>query len=297
MTQQEIRKKFDEIVTFAEVEQFLDMPVKHYSSGMYVRLAFAVAAHLEPDILIVDEVLAVGDIQFQKKCLGKMEGVVKEGRTVLFVSHQISAVNQLCHSIVWLDKGTVVNSGAKEVVLPKFLAFGLSDTALVTVEEPKTATGFFFSKISVLDHRGSPSTQLDAKASFSVRLHYEVSEPLADVEMAIRIKTIDGVSVFTTTYSDYSDLSKMTKKPGFYIASVQVPALFLMPGCYTISVHAFQFKGYFHLLHGLDAILRLEICETGTKVAKYNDHKNIGVVLVDFPWEDRVARGMAKTPV
>src|ERR1700722_20358111 len=111
MSRAEITRKFDEIVAFAEIEKFLDTPVKRYSSGMYVRLAFAVAAHLEPEILIVDEVLAVGDLQFQKKCLGKMEDVVKEGRTVLFVSHQIAAINQLCQKIIWLDNGNIVDYG------------------------------------------------------------------------------------------------------------------------------------------------------------------------------------------
>jgi lipopolysaccharide transport system ATP-binding protein len=105
MRKAEIDKKFDEIVAFAEIEKFLDTPVKHYSSGMYVRLAFAVAAHLEPEILLVDEVLAVGDAAFQKKCLGKMEDVAKEGRTVLFVSHNMGAITRLCERSLWLDEG------------------------------------------------------------------------------------------------------------------------------------------------------------------------------------------------
>lgn len=117
MTRQEIKCKFDEIVNFAEVEKFLDTPVKHFSSGMYVRLAFAVAAHLDPEILVVDEVLAVGDIAFQKKCLGKMEKVAKEGRTVLFVSHNMGAIRSLCESAIWLDNGQIVKKGpADEVV-------------------------------------------------------------------------------------------------------------------------------------------------------------------------------------
>ena len=143
MTRSEIRTKFDEIVAFAEVEKFLDTPVKHYSSGMYVRLAFAVAAHLEPEILLVDEVLAVGDVEFQKKCLGKMEGVVREGRTVLFVSHQIAAVNQLCRRIVWLDKGTVFDYGETDTVLPKYLSTGLSDAPVVRFQATKKIHQYF----------------------------------------------------------------------------------------------------------------------------------------------------------
>ena len=111
MGKQEIARKFDEIVSFAELEDFIDTPVKHYSSGMYVRLAFAVAAHLEPEILLVDEVLAVGDIRFQKKCLGKMGDVARAGRTVILVSHQLNQIRRLCHRTVWLDAGTIQKAG------------------------------------------------------------------------------------------------------------------------------------------------------------------------------------------
>ena len=117
MTKAEIRKKFDEIVAFAEVERFLDTPVKRYSSGMYVRLAFAVTAHLEPEILVVDEVLAVGDLQFQKKCLGKMQEVGKSGRTVLFVSHNMAAVKNLCRKAICLSQGTIIHDGEVDQVI------------------------------------------------------------------------------------------------------------------------------------------------------------------------------------
>lgn len=127
MSRQEISRKFDEIVDFAEVEKFLDTPVKFYSSGMYVRLAFAVAAHLEPEILIIDEVLAVGDVAFQKKSLGKMSRVAKEGRTVLFVSHSLGAVSQLCEKVLYLENGKVVKYGPKDQVLP--LYFGSTSSS------------------------------------------------------------------------------------------------------------------------------------------------------------------------
>ncbi|MEI2582820.1 ABC transporter ATP-binding protein [Scytonema sp. PRP1] len=125
MSKAEIKKKFDEIVDFAEVEKFLDTPVKRYSSGMYVRLAFAVAAHLEPEILIVDEVLAVGDTQFQKKCLGKMQNVASEGRTVIFVSHQMAAINNLCSSCIMLQKAELIFDGKTEYAIQKYLKSGI----------------------------------------------------------------------------------------------------------------------------------------------------------------------------
>src|SRR5271163_2157183 len=120
MSKRDITRKFDEIVAFAELEKFIDTPVKHYSSGMYVRLAFAVAAHLEPEILLVDEVLAVGDINFQKKCLGKMGDVARAGRTVVLVSHQLNQIRRLCHRVLWIDAGVVRESGATAIVVGSY---------------------------------------------------------------------------------------------------------------------------------------------------------------------------------
>ncbi len=133
MSRDDIRRKFDEIVDFAGVEKFIDTPVKHYSSGMGLRLGFAVAAHLEPDILIVDEVLAVGDAEFQKKCIGKMSDVAGEGRTVLFVSHNMAAVQQMCTRVVWLDKGTLVNDGAVHETLKYYVTAGQETTSSVSL--------------------------------------------------------------------------------------------------------------------------------------------------------------------
>src|SRR4051794_39417906 len=126
MTRAEIRRKFEEIVAFAEVEPFIDTPVKRYSSGMYVRLAFAVAAHLEPDVLIVDEVLAVGDAAFQRKCLGKMENVARSDRAVMVVSHNMATISQLCHRAIWIDRGHVVQNGPVREVVGAYLAQGAS---------------------------------------------------------------------------------------------------------------------------------------------------------------------------
>jgi lipopolysaccharide transport system ATP-binding protein len=142
MTRVEIKRKFDEIVSFAEVEQFLDTPVKHYSSGMYVRLAFAVAAHLEPEILVVDEVLAVGDLEFQKKCLGKIQNVAREqGRTVLFVSHSMAAVTRLCRSAIWLHHGEIMQVGQATRVCSDYLNFGKADETVRTWADLHNAPG------------------------------------------------------------------------------------------------------------------------------------------------------------
>jgi lipopolysaccharide transport system ATP-binding protein len=140
MSKAEIKKKFDEIVAFAEVEKFLDTPVKRYSSGMYVRLAFAVAAHLEPEVLIVDEVLAVGDASFQKKCLGKMQDVSNQGRTILFVSHSMAAIRNLCTKAIYLDNGKVRSIGNTEAGISEYLKLG-AETALINLKDRKDRTG------------------------------------------------------------------------------------------------------------------------------------------------------------
>lgn len=159
MRKKEIERKFDEIVAFAEIEKFLDTPVKRYSSGMYVRLAFAVAAHLEPEVLLVDEVLAVGDVGFQKKCLGKIEDIAQGGRTVIFISHNMGAIRSLCHSAVWLDKGQAVQKGAVDDVVRDYeeeQIHQFKDTATFVKREPEDTIDkrFYFTSVEMLNGNG-----------------------------------------------------------------------------------------------------------------------------------------------
>jgi len=159
MRKKEIEQKFDEIVNFAEIEKFLDTPVKRYSSGMYVRLAFAVAAHLEPEILLIDEVLAVGDIAFQKKCLGKMEDVAKGGRTVLFVSHNMGAIRSLCNNAIWLNDGQILKKGTTDEVVGNYEESQIrrfEDSSYVVERNPEDVKNksFYFSRVEMLNERG-----------------------------------------------------------------------------------------------------------------------------------------------
>lgn len=177
MTKREIRRKFDEIVAFSEIGKFLDTPVKRYSSGMYVRLAFSVAAHLEPEILIVDEVLAVGDAQFQKKCIGKMGDVAKGGRTVLFVSHNMGAVKQLCNRAVLLEGGGIEMDSYTEKVIDKYL--GTSLESLSTFEYAEDALKKVqIRRIDLLDSCGLATNELDACQSFRVAVRYDIREDI-----------------------------------------------------------------------------------------------------------------------
>src|SRR6266478_1956251 len=161
MKKREIVRKFDEIVAFAEVEKFIDTPLKHYSTGMQMRLAFAVAAHLEPEILLVDEVLAVGDAAFQKKCLGKMGDVAKEGRTVLFVSHNMGAVRKLCPKAILLDRGSVECNEVTENVIGQYLTANASHTGhWIQSKEPPDSKGIYLREVSITDGQGTASGTL-----------------------------------------------------------------------------------------------------------------------------------------
>lgn len=202
MSKEEIKRKFDEIVAFAEVEKFLDTPVKRYSSGMYVRLAFAVAAHLEPEILIVDEVLAVGDSNFQKKCLGKMEDVsAKEGRTVLFVSHNMATIKQLCNTAIFLEKGSLKTQGSIQNVMDSYEKSIFSSNKLlapgVLYESfliPKNDV-FWISKIEMLDEDEKSKFLLSTWDYVNFRIHYVAKNKVYQGSGVLSVTTLDNTKL------------------------------------------------------------------------------------------------------
>jgi lipopolysaccharide transport system ATP-binding protein len=233
MSRAEIRKKFDEIVSFAEVEKFLDTPVKRYSSGMYVRLAFAVAAHLEPEILIVDEVLAVGDAQFQKKCLGKMEDVSKKGgRTVLFVSHNMVAVRSLCTKGFLLKNGQISSRGnINEVVNDYQLLFSPSSKSVFDAESELAGNSLIgLNSIELENGNGQGSflitEPLTIKVSFTNK---EISTP---VNINLFFNTPDGTNIFATC-----SIPEVFNKETAYL-KCKIPANFLNDNVYSIDVMA-----------------------------------------------------------
>lgn len=293
MSKLEITRKFDEIVDFAEIEKFLDTPVKRYSSGMYVRLAFAVAAHLEPEILIVDEVLAVGDAQFQKKCLGKMEEVGREGRTVLFVSHNMGTITQLCTKGIYLASGKVIQSGNINSVIGKYLAQGSSNNGKMTlvnnIESIRKKKKLFFKQIRLINEEYIESSELDVRHPFYINFDYEITQPLNNVELSIRIHTSDGISVLTSNQSDSSHgKSLKTRNIGSYEASIEMPGMFLMPGSYMLSIAAHEPMVEMFDIH--EHILLFTITETGTKYAKYNQSREtLGIIITNLPWSEKQA--------
>ena len=236
MHRSEIKAKFDEIVDFAEVEKFLDTPVKRYSSGMYVRLAFAVAAHLEPEILIVDEVLAVGDAEFQKKCLGKMDEVAKrEGRTVLFVSHNMGAIRSLCTTGILLRHGKVVLRSNASDAVNEYLAANDSQGASITWEPARApAAGYIrFRRAFVLDASGEQALDIDSNEAFELCLEYEVLTATSNLRIGFFMQTADGTSLCGSNDEDIS--AGQTVQPGVYVTRCQFPGHVLNAGTFFVG--------------------------------------------------------------
>ena len=238
MTRAEIRKKFDEIVAFAEVERFLDTPVKRYSSGMYVRLAFAVAAHLEPEILVVDEVLAVGDAQFQKKCLGKMHDVsAKEGRTVLFVSHQMGTIRQLCTRGILLNAGRVAKMGSTSEVIDAYVGMHLGgNSSGFSATAASTSKDIAITSACTVNAANEISAYFLHTESITVRISCRVNTWVPNAELRLVVGDSRGRRVFT------SDVALRPPGPGegaMLVADVRIPEQFLRPETYLVTLATF----------------------------------------------------------
>ena len=228
MAKSEIKSKFDEIVDFAGVERYIDSPVKRYSSGMYVRLAFGVAAHLEPDILIVDEVLAVGDAEFQKKALGKMKDVSKkEGRTVLFVSHNMAAITSLCNTAILLNDGRLNSVGTVKQIIDKYLA--VTDNVAIKKYE---GIGVI-KKATIL----SDKNFIEYGDSVAIEVYFETLKLIKSLVLGIVVKDINDIQYFGINNKHYSEIKLNDKDVSSGLISVSIPTLKLLPGFYKIDLH------------------------------------------------------------
>jgi homopolymeric O-antigen transport system ATP-binding protein len=230
MSRREIARKFDEIVAFAEVDRFIDTAVKYYSSGMYVRLAFAVAAHLEPEILIVDEVLSVGDARFQQKCLGKIDDVAKGGRTVLFVTHNMAAVYRLATSVVWLDRGRVKAMGTPRTVIAAYL--GGERRARFVADGGKNVPHVL--EAEICDAAGRPASRVLNTDPVAVRIRYALPRRAPGVVVGIGVLSADGIPLFTTNTNDVE--VALPDAAGEYEARVTIPADVLLVGEYHVAI-------------------------------------------------------------
>ncbi|HMV29068.1 MAG TPA: ABC transporter ATP-binding protein [Anaerolineales bacterium] len=246
MKRSEIESKFDEIVDFSEVSQFIDTPVKRYSSGMYLRLAFAVAAHLEPEILVVDEVLAVGDAEFQKKCLGKMGDVAQQGRTVLFVSHNMSAILRLTQEAVVLNKGQLIMRGPTQEAVDYYLSSGQSQAGERTWdadEVPATSAPFMPISLKVKERSGKIVDTIRSTEKVTVEFEYKLSSPVTGLRVGLYISTMRGEYVFTSFDTDTPELYEKfdSRNAGHYISRAELPADIFNEGRYMVGVNASSF--------------------------------------------------------
>jgi lipopolysaccharide transport system ATP-binding protein len=234
MRRDEIQKHFDDIVSFAQVEKFIDTPAKHYSSGMYLRLAFAVAAHLEPEVLLVDEVLAVGDVAFQKRCVGKMGEVARQGRTVLFVSHNMGAVRALCDQGIVLDNGRIVESGPIGGAIKKYYALASAFETEPAGVQGAAPRGTRFGRVTLSDNEDTTVMQSDG---FEVTTVLHLSKEVGGFSIFCMLGDVHGRGIFDLRENS-SQLGFREIVPGSYRIRVKFPALWLTPGVYALRFKA-----------------------------------------------------------
>jgi lipopolysaccharide transport system ATP-binding protein len=247
MKSQEINRKFDEIVDFAEVEQFIDTPVKRYSSGMYLRLAFAVAAHLEPEILVVDEVLAVGDAEFQRKCLGKMSDVAQRGRTVLFVSHNMSAILRLTEESMVVEKGQLVMRAPTAQAVDYYLSRGFSQEgqrAWTDDEIPAGTEPFRPVAMRTLNPKGNVVDTVRSVEPFTLEIEYDLTKPVTGLRVGIYLMSMRGEFILTSFDTDEPEKyeSMRVRPAGHYLSRCTIPADFLNEGRYVVGMNANSFR-------------------------------------------------------
>ncbi len=283
MTKKEVDFKFDEIVDFSGVERFIDTPVKRYSSGMKVRLAFSVAAHLEPEILIIDEVLAVGDAAFQKKCLNKMEDVGQHGRTILFVSHNMSAITQLCERALWLDEGQYKLIGLSSEVVSSYLCAGVQGRSTWhSAVDSEADREVQLRSCRLLSEDNQPTSVVSFDSPFKIEIIYDVVKHIRDLSVTYKLFNSQGILIFESMDTDLPELKGYTREPGQYLAVCMVPGHLLKPDSYTVSVSSFI--EYVKIIESQEAVLSFDVSEVGYRL---NPGRR-GVVFPAFEW--RVTR-------
>lgn len=284
MNRAEVGRKFDEIVSFAGVERHIDTPVKWYSSGMYVRLAFAVAAHLEPEILIVDEVLAVGDAEFQKQCLGRMSEITREGRTVLFVSHNMQIVRRLCHRGILLERGEVSVDGDIEPVVRTYLSSldTPDDGRRTWYDELLGDDNCRVLEVRVTDENDQPQATYFTSKPVYVTLEFELGTVSPSLSIAIDIATVDGVVVFHTSFRDVPEHAAPRLVEGRNALRCEIPAELLNSGRYVvnlrISLHTIRWIVY------SDGVLHFDVLADHSESLFLLGANRPGVVLPQINW-------------
>jgi ABC-type polysaccharide/polyol phosphate transport system ATPase subunit len=285
MSKQEIGKKFDEIVEFAEMAEFIDTPVKRYSSGMQVKLAFAVATSIEAEILIVDEVLAVGDLAFQRKCFDRMEDLIKrQGKTVLLVSHNIRQVERLCNRVILLNKGRAISDGNANAICNEFYEASDSQistgnsTNLSSANSNEWASGEILLRgIEILDTEGSPITKLKHEQAVKIQLSFEVTQEIRDPVFGIGIHTTDFI--YLATQHSISQLRLDSLKAGLHQLTFEIPSFPFMPGIYSIRAGVAEGKASRTIFYG-ENLFHLQVVSDNTEDRTWNE----GLVSLPGVW-------------
>ena len=293
LKRKDIKNRLDEIIAFAEIEAFIHTPVKRYSSGMYVRLAFAVAAHLEPDILLLDEVLAVGDQKFQRKCLQKMKSVAGEGRTVVFVSHNMQAVTQLCQEALLLDKGSVGAQGAVGEVVKAYIEKNrehMAQGGLLTFKKPQQASGAWFSQIQI-GPQSNAKLQFDIMEAIPVQIQMEVRENFQDLQLLMSISSPEGMVLLVSREPDlHNSLHEgdqrwlnLATSPGSYEVSGHIPAPFLNTGFYELH---FYLIGHHSVVLDTQRGIQIEVSDHHASFSSCVNHKRSeGECVMPLSWQ------------
>jgi len=244
MSKREVDREFDEIVAFSGVERFLDTPVKRYSSGMKVRLAFAVAAHLRPEILIVDEVLSVGDAEFQRKCMGKMEAIGEEGRTILFVSHNMPAVTRMCDRVLIVEQGAVIKDGGPHEVVSSYLTSGKGKTAIKSWDNESSPPGGEIAElrsVSVRGQDGEVCDSADIRRPIFVEIEFECKKPGFVLMPAFSLWNDEGLLLFSSMDLD-KEWRGRERKPGTYVCRAEIPGNLLAEGTMMINTALWEWE-------------------------------------------------------
>ncbi|MBC7426250.1 MAG: ABC transporter ATP-binding protein [Bacteroidia bacterium] len=267
MTRKEITSKLEEIIEFSGVSGYIDTPVKRYSSGMYVRLAFAVAAHLDPDIMIIDEVLAVGDQEFQRKCINKMRDVNSEqGRTIIFVTHTMAAVRQLCSTVIFLKNGELIFNGEANTGIAMYLERESDQKISLVLLKPKDSEGYF-SEIKIADENGNPINKAGYADNFYVFLKIVVNSDLEGAEVSVSLKNSNGINIIFTSLSESLNHELINLKKGTYQYKIKIEGNQLIPDNYYLNVFL-HYRNQRNIDHH-EEILKFNIEETGSHMAPY----------------------------
>jgi homopolymeric O-antigen transport system ATP-binding protein len=297
MRRAEIDRRFDEIVAFSEIDKFIDTPVKHYSSGMYLRLAFAVAAHLETELLLVDEVLAVGDSSFQRKCLGKMDEVARRGRTIVFVSHNLGAITRLCQRCLWLEDGRLKMDGPASSVVAEYLRTTAEGCPSWKNPDPPQHDDVQVTSARLL-LRDRETMSVDFTSDFEVEVGYVIARRVRELVVLCRMIDTQGNVVWTSWDTDKTSWRGLARERGVYLSTCKVTAGLLRPGRYTVTVGAI---GGYHEAGSepiYDSVLAFDVSPVGYPLNK----ERIGIVTPLLDWEvaqadKRVGAEVATDPV